>query len=442
MSVPTLPQINWLKKLFLAYFPHVSIHDCPMDIFNGYLRFATTEQPLILPLHLQFNGELELDVPKMLGEEPFLGLVKKEYLKELREKINREPKPYDIFGHLMQKDEALFVAKFKDLHPTYSDHEENAYKLFKEKAFWGHGGNIGKYDAVLNGFTWDFTGMFSLHKPKEIYDAYRYFAHKVYNLRAFGMWREEKEASYKAPADYAPLRSHLDDYLKDSIPFYHEILRKRDSYLKTEKTNAWKMSAEEVLNSNLIGAFAEMVNNELETVTKGTEIHSPTAPVRLIESIANKSNVTWLTTKYDIWYNDPVKKSIDEEIPGSEDGKAKLSDILSNSDSVFEYEETSFEDEDVFERIRQRALECVRREFPTESEKEFAQMLEAYFLNSNIAGVKEKTYAIKQLFGYYAKLCGITTADKELLKPIEKLFNKKMRKILHSIMETVERLNN
>jgi len=265
----TFEQEDWLDRKFLEYFPYVSKY-YPVKIFIKYLRFAKKGRLFVLPAHLQFKSRwnstislMEFNVPEMLSHEPFLSLIKRSNslgilqadLRVLRKEIKK--RTFNIFEFLICEEEALFLNEFQKIHRHAGNYSEDIPQLFFYRL--DENGILGEYDLRKRCFIWDFSSI-SPHKPKNIYDAYRFFAHKIYNLRSFGI------VEGITAKNYIQLNTELFSYLKKNIPLASIILTGDYKKLKLKKTYNLEIINEENPKGSLVVAFAELVNKELEGV--------------------------------------------------------------------------------------------------------------------------------------------------------------------------------
>ena len=325
----TPKQKQWLKELFLKYFPHVCIDKFLVEKIEKYLRFAENDQSLDLPQHLQYDEnpnpakKIGLDVPAMLGEEPFSSLIKNiEYLDVLKEKIEKEV--FSVFGYLVRKDygekieedEAIFLKEFRQAFNSSIEYDENIPELFFKTI--GTKGILAKYNLDENRFVWEYTWDFEYilaHSPHDLThgtarrsSAYQYFARKVYNLRGFGASKEIKATDYKT------LNALFLNYLEETNDFYQNIIsgyKDTVSNLKNYDKHSYKKQRDFGWMS---AAFIGMVNYELEGV-KDKNLYAPTKLATLIEKINNQSNPKELRkfgrkTGLLAGYNDEIEKEV------------------------------------------------------------------------------------------------------------------------------------
>jgi hypothetical protein len=298
----TAEQIRWIRNLYSEYFPHDNL--CyPIRVFRDYLRFAKVEQ-LVLPRHLQFFDkrnssvpELEFDIPAMLGDLLFLRLINNSYLVDLQSKARREE--FNVFGYLVRRDfgvsirkeerrfHRFFISKafkriyrFKRIRTGGTLIPELFFKCLDDKA------NTSSFDNSR--YIWNFSSIL-FHKPHNIREAYQRFAHAIYTLRLFGIWKGIKTRNNKT------LKEHLYDHLKKNIPFCRKILSQSDNIFYDKKGNDPKLTWSERKKSKFRTSFDEMVNNVLETDVGEKGICLPTDTRALIMSIKGGSNKTCLT---------------------------------------------------------------------------------------------------------------------------------------------------
>lgn len=295
----TEDQEDWLDKKFLEFFPHVFLSHST-ELFLKYTRFAKN-QPLSLPEHLIFYNkgiaEMEFDVPEMLGDASFLRLINRNYLAVLQ--IEARRRTFDVYEFLIRQDfevqiraeERDFLHQFSVVCPgrTYTEDVPDLFIKMIARA-------IDEFDPIMGAYQINFAGIL-LHKPSStqkakpssIRKAYQNFAHKVYSLRRFGIWRETTEPGYISPPDYETLNKDLFKYLEQEIPFYRDILCHNNKYFSTEKTSNPEIYYEEHNKGILRVAFSDMVSNELETKYYNN-IYIPADPDDLIGKIRSKSN--------------------------------------------------------------------------------------------------------------------------------------------------------
>ena len=318
----TFKQQDWLDRLFLRYFPRVTNY--PIEIFNKFLRFAG-ETPLVLPDHLQFKNEknpnipiMEFDIPEMLEDEPFISLIKgyldelsKEARKKLLDELKTEVKKreFDIFEYLIRKEEKHFSIEFHNKFKSAGTYKEDVPQLFFDKL--DENSILGEYNHEEECFTWDFSGLFR-HSPHNIYYAYQLFAHKVYNLRGFGVSEKQTTTEYEALNKY-----FLNDYLKKEIPYYKNLHHKANSFSARSKQ----------CNINRLGTYAELVNKELSVTVGDTDIHIPTDTAILINNIKRQSNDKWLDLQNSKIMNLVISESHQTTI------RKKFNEIIEHLDS-------------------------------------------------------------------------------------------------------------
>jgi hypothetical protein len=290
-------QLGWARNLYSKYFPHDSL--CySTEVFRKYLRFAKDQQ-LVLSPHLQFpeetdkEKELEFDIPKMLGEPPFLRLINENYLVDLQTKAKREV--FNIFGYLVRKEFGDLICKEENRFHRFfifiACKRKYRFKRIRidtvvPELFFKYFDGKDNTSSYENGrYIWNFSGML-FHKSKSILEAYQRFAHKTYTLRRFGICRRLKRRNDKA------LKGHLYDYLKKNIPFCRTILSQSDNIFELKKGANPKLIRNERWKSKLRTAFGEMVDNLLETDIGKIGLYLPTDIKALfinIKAVSKKS---------------------------------------------------------------------------------------------------------------------------------------------------------
>jgi len=292
----TKGQRIWLHGLVLQYFPNVFMPHL-VELFSKFTRFAING-PLMLPGHLQFlndhgNAEIEFDVPAMFGDDLLLRLINRKYLADLQSEARL--RTFDVLEFLIRKEfeariraeESHFLRYFSLVCPgrTYAEDAPDLFIKMIAK-------NIDEFDPINNCYKVKFADII-LHKPKSINEAYQLFAHRLYSLRRFGIWKEAADPAYTSPPDYKTLMKHFFEHLGQMIPFYRNILQ-HDGYFSSKKPSDPEILNKERDKGILRVAFAEMVYNELETVPNQGDIRIPTVPDDLINNIQRQSNKQWL----------------------------------------------------------------------------------------------------------------------------------------------------
>lgn len=320
-------QKDWLDRKFLEYFPHVFLSHST-ELFLKYTRFAENG-PLSLPSHLKLlndNGvaEIEFDIPQLLGDDAFRRLINRNHLADLQ--IEAEIRTFDIHEFLIRKDfeaqiraeDSQFLHQFCLVCPgrTYTEDVPDLFIKIISTAY-------DEYDPIKGTYQINYAGI-SLHKQSSIIEAYRRFAHKIYTLRRFGMWRETTIQGYISPSDYEKLNEHFFEYLEQIIPFYENILQQNKKYFSKEKTSDPEIFYEERNKGILRVAFAEMIYNVLETVSNRGNIRVPTAPNVLIRNITRQSNKKWL-----------FKQNKKADLPGFKEGDETIIRKIFNDISVY-----------------------------------------------------------------------------------------------------------
>ena len=290
----TLSQRDWVRKLFIGYFPNVYF---PLnssyyffELLGKHLRFSSKEKPLVLPEHLQFSGEIGLDVPEMLGEKPFSNLIDKGYKTELMERARKEV--FDVFEHISRKEEECFHKGFKEKYKSSGNYNEFIPYLFLIENYEPEEDDdsseknkriFTEYDFYKKCFIWNFYNLLSLpHTPDNICNAIREFAHKVYNLRAFGVWQKRDELYYM------PLRNCFFEFLGEKVPVYHELLHQSYPVFTNDKPNSHEFTKKVVENDILGFQFFDVVEELLERKIGSENIYIPSDPYDLVESITEQ----------------------------------------------------------------------------------------------------------------------------------------------------------
>ena len=318
-------QEYWLRELINDYFPLI-FPGYPVGIFKKYLRFRGEkdpdgkEIPLVLPKHLQFFDDLkpgfpfvELDLPEMLGSEPFLSLIGKKHLVETRKKVIDGR--YNILEDIINKEDEPYHNAMRLKFPG-STIAKDVPRLFFDILERKNIKTEYVYKCKKHCFIWDFKNMLA-HKPRnrdDICEAYSFFVRKVNNLKAFGI-KEKIET-----ADYNKLMSCFFDFLKKSGLVF-----------ENDKFNI-KASA-----------FNFMVNDVLERKPK-ENYYFPVDLKFLLKKIKKESPVNLLLRKYNdnlAWENLRIYFSPEEE-----------SNIREISTKVYKYISTEFMEKNFCEELK------------------------------------------------------------------------------------------
>jgi len=367
MNTLTVPQTTWLNMILLRYFPNISsfynLSSAFGEIFGECLRFAR-EQTLTLPRHLRFPGEMELDVPaseemeldvpKMLDNEPFLHLIDNRYLAEIKEKAAKEI--FNIFYYMARKEEERFYEGFKKKHKSSGTYDEVVPDLFFLKLGNPRSRVLGKYEAEKKGkvikkyFRWDFSRMLG-HNPVYFYNAYRQYAHKVYNLRSFGLLEEKTEKDYKT------LEKSFKEYLMGKIRFYKRLI---DKARMIDVSNGSELTDEENKTIDFCNQYDRIINEALESeigedrvinsnggkrLKNRDYIYAPSDVAALIYTIRMRGNKKWLSMQ--------VAKNELPVIPGNINSmmRDRFRKILNCPSSAFEF--LSLESQELLDRASQ-----------------------------------------------------------------------------------------
>ena len=309
MTELTFKQKQWLKKLFLDYFPHVCTKSYPLSIFEKYFKFAENNHFLTLPQHLQCPEneknpkpviKVGLDIPKMVADKdgPFFSLIKNgEYLEEIKEKA--EKNVFNIFDYLVKKKYGEEVAQencrfLEEFCEMFSSCNVNVPDLFFKEMGRGNRGISAEYKHEEKCFQWDYTWDFSYptpllsHTPRVIVSdistsrpgAFQYFARKLYSILG--------SRGGNPVSDYIFLIIEFFKQLEKDVEFYRDI---RSGLIETNATNSKNKERKERIRF----LFESMVHYELEGVGKDDKIgrnimYVPVKYDSLTEKIKSKGN--------------------------------------------------------------------------------------------------------------------------------------------------------